>query len=117
REKLTQSLIADRVNARHTDEQLRAGFPAVSPAPPPPPAPSMREPSAAPAPPAGPAPISTAAPTPEPAAISGAAASAGRAVGYSRSAPGQGLRKQGEPPEPGPIESSLEVPQARAAPA
>src|SRR5215831_10067907 len=36
REKLTQSLIADRANARHTDEQLRAGFPAVSAAPPPP---------------------------------------------------------------------------------
>src|SRR5690349_7389262 len=35
REKLTQSLIADRANARHTDEQLRAGFPAVA-APPPP---------------------------------------------------------------------------------
>src|SRR5215467_6717760 len=29
REKLTQSLIADRVNARHSDEQLRAGFSAA----------------------------------------------------------------------------------------
>ena len=37
REKLTQSLIADRANARHTDEQLRAGFPSVAAAPPPPP--------------------------------------------------------------------------------
>src|SRR5215468_10258946 len=37
REKLTQSLIADRANARHTDEQLRAGFPAVAAPPPPPP--------------------------------------------------------------------------------
>ena len=37
REKLTQSLIADRTNARYSDEKLRAGFPAVSaPAPPPP---------------------------------------------------------------------------------
>ena len=33
REKLTQSLIADRTNARHTDEQLRAGFPPVAAAP------------------------------------------------------------------------------------
>src|SRR5690242_10777737 len=37
REKLTQSLIADRTNARHTDEQLRAGFPSAAAAPPPPP--------------------------------------------------------------------------------
>ena len=37
REKLTQSLIADRTNARHTDEQLRAGFSPVAAAPPPPP--------------------------------------------------------------------------------
>src|SRR5271167_2773289 len=40
REKLTQSLIADRTNAKYSDEKLRAGFPAVSaPAPPPPPPP------------------------------------------------------------------------------
>src|ERR1700751_4189242 len=37
REKLTQSLIADRTNARHTDEQLRAGFSPVAAPPPPPP--------------------------------------------------------------------------------
>src|SRR5215831_9110818 len=40
REKLTQSLIADRTNAKYSDERLRAGFPTVSaPAPPPPPPP------------------------------------------------------------------------------
>src|SRR5215472_17048210 len=40
REKLTQSLIAARTNAKYSDEKLRAGFPAVSaPAPPPPPPP------------------------------------------------------------------------------
>ena len=40
RDKLTQSLIADRTNAKYSDEKLRAGFPAVSaPAPPPPPPP------------------------------------------------------------------------------
>src|ERR1700745_3945922 len=44
REKLTQSLIADRANARHTDEQLRAGFSSVAAAPPPP----SGEPGAAP---------------------------------------------------------------------
>ena len=39
-----------------------------------------------------------------------------RAGGKTPAEPGQGLRKQGEPPEPGPMESSLEVPQARATP-
>src|SRR5262249_37574767 len=38
RDKLTQSLIADRTNAKYSDEKLRAGFPAISAAPPPPPA-------------------------------------------------------------------------------
>src|SRR5207248_9889616 len=39
-----------------------------------------------------------------------------RAGGKTLAGPAQGLRKQGEPPEPGPMESSLEVPQARATP-
>jgi outer membrane protein OmpA-like peptidoglycan-associated protein len=115
REKLTQNLIADRANARHTDEQLRAGFPAVSAAPPPPPpVPAVTEggdaqakPSAAGAPssPASSAaPAASAAPTPEPAA------------GKTLAQPGQGLRKQGELPEPGPMESILEMPKARATP-
>jgi len=53
REKLTQSLIADRTNARHTDEQLRAGFSPVAAAPPPPPGAPGAQPeqvAAAPAP-------------------------------------------------------------------
>jgi len=116
REKLTQNLIADRANARHTDEQLRAGFPAVSAAPPPPPPPvpavteggdAQAKPSAAGAPssPASSAALAaSAAPTPEPAA------------GKTLAQPGQGLRKQGEPPEPGPMESILEMPKARATP-
>ncbi len=68
RDKLTQSLIADRANARHTDEQLRAGFPAVSAAPPPPPSslPLAREPGDAPAAPGAP-------PSPPTAAASSAA--------------------------------------------
>lgn len=162
RDQLTQSLIADQANARHTDEQLRAGFAAVPATPPPPPSSSspatetggaQPEPVAAP-PFSPPGPLaSSAAPsghpvalTPEsagakpvvpgPGASTAAAASvapdAGGPVGKpaplqgTRSAraggktlaesPGQGLRKQGEPPEPGPMETSLEVPQARATP-
>ena len=52
RDKLTQSLVADRTNAKYTDEKLRAGFSAISapvPPPPPPPAPLANEPSAKPA--------------------------------------------------------------------
>ena len=158
RDKLTQSLIADQANARHTNEQLRAGF---APAAPPPPAPAAGsggtepEPTAAPSP-SSPGPVASSvastarsvalpsenagggkpvllgpasspaaaaslAPTGEgaaggkPAAVAGArsARAAGKTPGES---PGQGLRKQGEPPEPAPMESSLEVPQARATP-
>ena len=158
REKLTQSLIADRTNARHTDEQLRAGFSPVAAAPPPPPGAPGAQPeqvAAAPAPSPTPVPSApVAAPyaesarngaaaekpatllpsqSAEPASASSATGvgSAGeksalplagaprtaRAGGKTPAEPGQGLRKQGEPPEPGPMESSLEVPQARATPA
>jgi outer membrane protein OmpA-like peptidoglycan-associated protein len=158
REKLTQSLIADRTNARHTDEQLRAGFSPVAAAPPPPPgAPGAQPEQVAAAPPPSPTPVPSApvaAPYAEPArngaaaekpakllpSLSAEPASAstttgvgsageksalpragapqtGRAGGKTPAEPGQGLRKQGEPPEPGPMESSLEVPQARATPA
>src|SRR5271165_7144068 len=51
REKLTQSLIADRTNAKYSDEKLRAGFPAAS-APPPPPPPAAAAPADAQANPA-----------------------------------------------------------------
>ena len=157
REKLTQSLIADRTNARHTDEQLRAGFSSVAAAPPPPPG----EPGAQPeqveaASPPSPTPVPTA-PAAAPSAASARDGASGeqpgklppsrsaepafastatgvgvaaekpapppagapptaRAGGKTSAEPGQGLRKQGEPPEPGPMESSIEVPQARAAP-
>jgi outer membrane protein OmpA-like peptidoglycan-associated protein len=155
REKLTQSLIADRTNARHSDEQLRAGFSSVAAAPPPPPGEPAAQPeqvaiapspSPTPVPPA-PATAPSAASTPngvagqqsgrlppslsaEPAFASTAtgvsaagekpalpsAGAAPRAGGKTPTQPGQGLRKQGEPPEPGPMESSLEIPQARATP-
>jgi outer membrane protein OmpA-like peptidoglycan-associated protein len=158
REKLTQSLIADRTNARHTDEQLRAGFSPVAAAPPPPPgAPGAQPEQVAAAPPPSPTPVPStpvAAPhaesarngaaaekpatllpsqSAEPASASSATGvgSAGeksalplagaprtaRAGGKTPAEPGQGLRKQGEPPEPGPMESNLVVPQARATPA
>jgi outer membrane protein OmpA-like peptidoglycan-associated protein len=158
REKLTQSLIADRTNARHTDEQLRAGFSPVAAAPPPPPGAPGAQPeqvAAAPAPSPTPVPSAPVAAPYAESAHNGAAAekpakllpslsaepasastatgvgSAGeksalplagaprtaRAGGKTPAEPGQGLRKQGEPPEPGPMESNLEVPQARATPA
>ena len=157
REKLTQSLIADRTNARHTDEQLRAGFSPVAAAPPPAPgAPGAQPEQVAAAPAPSPTPVPSApvaaphaesarnaaaekpakllpSPSAEPASASTATGvgSAGeksalplagaprtaRAGGKTPAEPGQGLRKQGEPPEPGPMESNLVVPQARATPA
>ena len=157
REKLTQSLIADRTNARHTDEQLRAGFSPVAAPPPPPPGEPGAQPeqvATAPQPSSTPVPsVPVGAPSAdaarngagaekpakllpslsaEPVSVStatrvGAAGEksalppAGaprtpRAGGNMPAEPGQGLRKQGEPPEPGPMEANLEVPQARATP-
>jgi len=125
REKLTQSLIADRANARYSDEQLRAGFSTTPAAPPPPPgsAPAS-EPEGTQA--------AAVTPAPPPASIASAVAGAGgdkstvpppaasprSAQAGRKTVAGSttGLRKQGEPPEPGPMESTLEVPQARATP-
>jgi outer membrane protein OmpA-like peptidoglycan-associated protein len=175
REKLTQSLIADRVNARYSDEQLRAGVSTAGPAPPPPPALANEgggtQPEA-PSPPGAPEPKTTAdaappepksnastaalepkstAPTallkpksaaamalptplaPAPSPITSSPASADSTGGENSAAPSdvprsaragakgattalRGLRKPEEPPEPGPMESSLEIPQARATP-
>ena len=109
REKLTQSLIADRTNAKYSDERLRAGFPAVAAAPPPPPPPVPEVVNAAPGKPGGSA-ASPPAPTPAPAPASGEALAAPAPTS------GQVLRKSGEPPEPGPMESSLEMPKVRSAP-
>src|SRR6266446_1943660 len=72
REKLTQSLIADRTNAKYSDERLRAGFPAVAGAPPPPPPPVPEVVNAAPGKP-GRSAASPPAPTPAPAPASGEA--------------------------------------------
>jgi outer membrane protein OmpA-like peptidoglycan-associated protein len=129
REKLTQSLIADRTNAKYSDEKLRAGFPAVSAPPPPPPPPPVPEVTnaAQPTPGAGTVPAAPPAGAPAPASSEAPAASPPpavpadeNAVGKTASAPGQGpaqgLRKSGEPPEPPPMESSLEVPKVRSVP-
>src|SRR5258708_371596 len=68
REKLTQSLIADRTNARHTDEQLRAGFSPGAAAPPPPPgAPGAQPEQVAAAPAPSPPPVPSAPPAAPPA--------------------------------------------------
>jgi len=110
REKLTQSLIADRTNAKYTDERLRAGFPAVSAAAPPPPPPPVPEVvNAAPGKPGG-----SAAPPPAPAPAP--APASGEALAAPAPGSGQVLRKSGEPPEPGPMESSLEMPKVRSTP-
>ena len=125
-DKLTKSLIADRTNAKYTSERLQAGFSEGSAsAPPPPPAPPAAAESTATAPPAGAAP-----------APAGAAPAAGAAPGIAAAAPAgekatgakaaaatgagaaaaKGPRKAGEPPEPGPVESSLQSPQIASLP-
>jgi outer membrane protein OmpA-like peptidoglycan-associated protein len=100
RDKLTQSLIADRTNAKYTDEKLRAGFAAISapvPPPPPPPAPPSNEPADKPA-------------------AKNASPASTAAGGEANASAATGPRKAGEPPEPGPKESSLEPPQMRSTP-
>src|SRR5438477_9502271 len=80
REKLTQSLIADRTNARHTDEQLRAGFSPVAAAPPPPPGqPGAQPEQVAAAPPPS--------PTPAPSALVGAPSAASARNGAAAEKP------------------------------
>jgi outer membrane protein OmpA-like peptidoglycan-associated protein len=129
REKLTQSLIADRANAKYSDEKLRAGFAGVAaPAPPPPPPPVPEPTDVAPAPPAAGVAPSASAPAPPaaaPTSASGgapapsgpdAAAASATTADKSAAAPPRGVRKSGEPPEPPPMESSLEVPQVRSTP-
>jgi len=122
REKLAQSLIADRTNAKYSDERLRAGFPAASAPVPPPPPPPVPEPAdgAQPKPAAGAAP-SAAAQSPTPGETGAAAASPSApdstaVAGKASGAAGTGLRKSAEPPEPPPMETSLEVPKVRSVP-
>jgi outer membrane protein OmpA-like peptidoglycan-associated protein len=121
RDKLAQSLIADRTNAKYSAEKLVAGFgemPGAAPPPPPPPVPApgddaQTKPDSGAKPPA---------PAAQPATVtaSGEAPAATPATsdksGEQTTAAGQGLRKSSEPPEPPPMESSLEMPQVRSTP-
>jgi outer membrane protein OmpA-like peptidoglycan-associated protein len=152
---LTQSLVADRKNAKYSDQQLRAGAEEPAAAPSPPAAPPSASPSpnsrssptpakialgaapadAAPSKPAPveksaiplippvaagtdaatasqpPAKVATAAPSPGQSntGSSGAAGTAASASGLP-SGMASGLRKPGQPPLPGPMESSLVPP-------
>jgi hypothetical protein len=117
REKLTQSLIGDRTNAKYSAEKLAAGsgaMPGAAPPPPPPPIPAPTDDAQAKSD-AGTTASTTATPSAAlseaPAAVPAAGQGADKAT-----AAGQGLRKAGEPPEPPPMESSLEMPQVRSTP-
>ena len=119
RDKLAQSLIADRSNAKYSAEKLAAGFgamPAAAP-PPPPPVPAATD-DAQNKPEAG-ATLSATAGQSTPAPATGEApapaAPSGTTAEKTASAE-QGLRKSGEPPEPPPMESSLEMPRVRSTP-
>jgi outer membrane protein OmpA-like peptidoglycan-associated protein len=92
RDKLTQSLIADRANARYNGEKLQPGIPAGAEAPPPPP--PMAE-----------------NPAPKPGATPPKAAAAAPGSGAAKPVGAAPPRKPGEPAAPGPQESSLQVPQ------
>jgi outer membrane protein OmpA-like peptidoglycan-associated protein len=124
-DKLTQSLIADRAHAKYTSDQLQAKFDeAAAPPPPPPPAPPPPAPAAgavAPAAaPSGPAPAPTAPSKGAPPAGAPVAAAPGAAPPNSAGAvagpAGKGPRKSGQPPEPGPMESTLQSPQIASLP-
>jgi outer membrane protein OmpA-like peptidoglycan-associated protein len=135
RKKLTQGLVADRTNLNHTSQQLRADMAEPEPSPSPPAttagAPATVALAAVPSapPPPGSAPVTkTAAPTaPANGAIAAASAAprpaaaavvrpAGAAVPGTPTAIPSGLRKAGQPPEPGPTESSLFAPQISETP-
>jgi outer membrane protein OmpA-like peptidoglycan-associated protein len=153
---LTQSLVADRANAKYSDQQLRAGLAeagvtppqsvpeapaagaapadaasgasrAAAPAAVPMPAAKTSAPAAptgagaeAAAGPASQARVATAAPQPGGATGKPAAAATGKPaaadVPGAPSGMASGLRKPGQPPEPGPMESSLVSPQIAETP-
>jgi outer membrane protein OmpA-like peptidoglycan-associated protein len=128
-DKLTKGLIADRTNTKSASEHLQTPSNEAAPPPPPPPAaPTLSLPGgAAPAMPRSnpaPGPVSPAAPGAGPATV--AAAPAGRpasapagAGAGAKATPFAGLGAPGKskpPPEPGPIESTLQSPQIASLP-
>ncbi|HEY2539543.1 MAG TPA: hypothetical protein VGI28_08635 [Stellaceae bacterium] len=113
-DKLTQSLVADRANAKYTSEHLEAQSNEAAAPPPPPAAPPPTLGAAAPG--AGPtaatpAPAPAGSAKPTPAGPGGGAASAPSA---SATPPGKGARKPA--PQPGPMESNLQSPQIASLP-
>ena len=122
-DKLTQSLIADRKNAKYTSERLQAGFDeGVGPPPPPPPAPPAATASSSKA---GTAPsgagTTAASPAGGPKAEispsgAGTQPAPGQVASATPAAAAKGPRKAGEPPEPGPMELSLQSPQISSLP-
>jgi len=110
RDKLTESLVADRTNARYTEQKLVPGFASTGERPPPPgPAPPSGPASAGPPPPPPPPPPGGYAQSPPPGSPAATAPP-------DKAAAAPPLRKPGEPPEPGPKESSLQMPTIRATP-
>jgi hypothetical protein len=103
RDKLTESLVADRTNAKYNEEKLLPGFaPGGEPPPPPPGAgPGAAANPAAPPPSGGPPPT---------------AAAPGTPPGSPTTARATPQRKPGEPPQPGPMESSLQAPTIKEQP-
>lgn len=123
-DKLTQSLIADRKNAKYTSERLQAGFDEGA-GPPPPPPPPPAPPAATASSKAGTAPSSAGTTAASPAGGPKAATTAsgagtppppGQVASAAPAAAAKGPRKTGEPPEPGPMESSLQSPQISSLP-
>jgi outer membrane protein OmpA-like peptidoglycan-associated protein len=128
-DKLTQSLIADRAHAKYTSDQLQAKFDeAAAPPPPPPPPPAPAGGATAPGSPAaappGSAPV-PGAPTngapnkgrpPAGAPVAGTPGAAPPNSAVTATGAGKGPRKSGQPPEPGPMESSLQPPQIASLP-
>ena len=134
-EKLTKSLAADREHAQYSNEQLRGGFAAGPPPPAPEPAVAAAPASVSAAPQsaaAGRAAGAAAAPVERAAAapaervvatpaeqVAAAPAGAGPAAPAAPAKAGKlpsGRRKPGEPPEAGPMESSLTMPPMASMP-
>ena len=140
-QRLTQSLVADRTNAKYTDQQLRGGSAAAVP-PPVQPVPAAGAAATgvtlAASPPVRATPMPAA--TAPPPIVQAAVASANRAAapaspaaapeasataskpattdpaGSALNGMASGLRKPGQPPERGPMESSLVPPQIQETP-
>jgi outer membrane protein OmpA-like peptidoglycan-associated protein len=100
RDKLTESLVADRTNAKYNQEQLLPGSAPAGEPPPPPPS-------------AGPSPAANVGATPPKGPI---AAAPGAAPANPATAKATPQRKPGEPPQPGPMESNLQSPTIKEQP-